>query len=282
MIKEFAEYLSLTVWDWVAVFVALCSLGVACASLVIAKRTLSSQRQTEKNTLPVININTQEVLLNKLLFDLLDTATSVKSMQLFFQDGNKLNCANRFIQGLTVDNSLIHLELYFNNPKMYLEMNRMDKAIKDFNLLLLSLNEVLAEYEKNNDIHFLGKFMNVLINDSFRLIYYWGKCVIPEELPKRIDSLLIDYIKQKEHEEEVMWGFHKDAKPEYKKDETFVQLCDFYRKCWIVNNFGVYNYNDITEMISLQEALTERLAIETIQNVKNYIGFNIIIFNDEK
>ena len=72
MIKEFAEWLSLTDWDWIAVSVALFSLLVAYLSLVVAKRTLKSQRQTEQNTMPIINIGIQKFLLDEFILKLLD------------------------------------------------------------------------------------------------------------------------------------------------------------------------------------------------------------------
>ena len=40
MIKEFAEYFSLTVWDWMAFIIAVSSLFVALFSYVVALRTL--------------------------------------------------------------------------------------------------------------------------------------------------------------------------------------------------------------------------------------------------
>ena len=77
MIKEFADYFSLSVWDWMAVVVALCSLAVACLSLLIAKKTLASQQQTEKNTLPIINLQTQDVLLDRLYEELFNANISI-------------------------------------------------------------------------------------------------------------------------------------------------------------------------------------------------------------
>ena len=77
MVKEFAEYFSLTIWDWFTAIVAVISLIVAVFAFVIAiktyrvsKKTLASQQQTEKNTTPVINLKIQELILNKMIENL--------------------------------------------------------------------------------------------------------------------------------------------------------------------------------------------------------------------
>ena len=54
MIEDFARSLDLNVWDWIAVVVSFCSFVIAVMSYLIARNTLKSQRQTEKNTMPVI------------------------------------------------------------------------------------------------------------------------------------------------------------------------------------------------------------------------------------
>ena len=71
-IKEIAEYLELTIWDWLAVLIALLSFFIACFSLYYAIKTLKSQRQTEKNTLPIINRDIQRFQLCDLIRKLLD------------------------------------------------------------------------------------------------------------------------------------------------------------------------------------------------------------------
>ena len=47
MIKEFAEWLDLTIWDWIAITVSFCSLLVAILSFVIARQTLKSKIQCQ-------------------------------------------------------------------------------------------------------------------------------------------------------------------------------------------------------------------------------------------
>lgn len=68
MVKEFAEYFSLTIWDWFTAIVAVISLIVAVFAFVIAiktyrvsKKTLASQQQTEKNTTPVRYVRYQSL-----------------------------------------------------------------------------------------------------------------------------------------------------------------------------------------------------------------------------
>jgi predicted transcriptional regulator len=42
-IEEIAEYLQLTVWDWLAVLIALLSFCIACLSLFYAIKTLKKK-----------------------------------------------------------------------------------------------------------------------------------------------------------------------------------------------------------------------------------------------
>lgn len=66
---EIASELGLDKWDWFAIIISSVSLIIALVSVTIAVKTLSSQRKTEKNTQPIMNIEIQEFLLGqKLLY----------------------------------------------------------------------------------------------------------------------------------------------------------------------------------------------------------------------
>lgn len=71
-IVNFGKSLHLNTWDWIAVIIAVFSFIVAVFSLVIAWRTLISQRQTAKNTMPVITIGAQFESLVSIAFQIID------------------------------------------------------------------------------------------------------------------------------------------------------------------------------------------------------------------
>lgn len=116
MIKEFAEWLDLTIWDWIAVAVSFCSLLVAVLSFIIARQTLKSQRQTEKNTMPIINVGIQELLLNELILKLLDGHIRITALWYLLNEKKYVFYPSEHIlEKIHIPIDTIHVDLFYGH-----------------------------------------------------------------------------------------------------------------------------------------------------------------------
>lgn len=182
MIREFAEWLDLTVWDWVAVSVALCSLIVAVLSFVIARQTLKSQRQTERNTMPIINIDIQELLLNELILRLLDGHIRITALWYLIDEKKYAFYPSEYIlDKIVIPIDTIHVDLFYSNKQQYRTMQGLLDMIKNYNISI----EVLNSHLKNKSIasEVLNNEFSHLINTNDRIADTWGKVM----------SLMYDY-----------------------------------------------------------------------------------------
>lgn len=182
MIKEFAERLSLSVWDWIAVLIALSSLLVAFISLLIAKKTLTSQKQTEKNTMPIINKNIQEFLLAELILKLFDGHIKIAALwnllneQLFTKYPTE-----QILERIKIPSDTIHVELYYNSPEMYRIHQGLKEMINNYNYSIETVNRHLKDTTIKKEI---------LYNEFFNLVEYNDNIA---EMWRKVMSLIYGY-----------------------------------------------------------------------------------------
>ena len=174
MVEDFAKYLSLNVWDWIAVSIAVFSLLVAVMSFLIAKKTLASQKQTEKNTMPVINLTIQEFLLTQLVVKLLDAYIKLTALwNIVVVKDYAYYPSEHIMLKLKIDNSIIHPELFYNNPDYYKVVEGFLEMINNFNINLDVLSQhITSENIENNMIS--NEFYS-LISANNRIAEKWGK-----------------------------------------------------------------------------------------------------------
>jgi len=220
MIKEFAEYLSLTIWDWLAVSVAFCSLFVACLSYYIARRTLKSQQQTEKNTMPIINTSIQEFLLREFIIKLFDGHIKITAIWYLLNDKKYNNYpSEQILDSVKIPQTYIHCELFYNNPSFFRTIEGLEDMVNEYNCAVATLNNHLHENTINNDIYY-KEFKNLIhIND--RIARTWDKTM----------SILFNYgINEKS---KAIAPFIKDVSQEeidntelkyYSQDEVYTTL----------------------------------------------------------
>ena len=144
MIKEFAEYFSLTVWDWMAFIIAVSSLFVALFSYVVALRTLKSQKQTEKNTMPIVNMQIQELLLNQLMTETFWGRIKLMALWLSVIGEEYAKPSKHILKSIELHRDYIHCELFYTDSIKYKEMNRLLKRVDEYNMYLAVLNDYLT------------------------------------------------------------------------------------------------------------------------------------------
>lgn len=151
MIERIVEYFSLTPWDWFTASVAFLSLVVSLFAFVIAKRTytvskktLISQKQTESNTTPAINIEIQKFLLDELITDFFHIHLKFISLWNVLKSTDYEKTLPESIwKELLLDEKYIHRELFYNDTIAYSAFSDLLNGIKNYNTHILALREYL-------------------------------------------------------------------------------------------------------------------------------------------
>lgn len=173
-IKEIAEYLELNVWDWLAVLIALSSFCIACFSLHYAINTLKSQRQTEKNTLPIINHDIQKFQLCDLIRKLLDGHMRLTALwHMLNERAFKVYPSERILRLLKVPQDIIHIELFYDNYIHYRCIQGLIDMIEDYNTSIDVLEIHLKDGSVDGDFLYNEFFHITNKNDS--IAEAWSK-----------------------------------------------------------------------------------------------------------
>ncbi len=172
MIEDIANYLHLRVWDWIAVLIALLSLVIASFSLFIAKGTLKSQRQTEKNTLPIINVDIQEFQFCELITRLLDGHMKMTAIwHLLHGKSFKFYVPERILRMCKIPLELVHIELFYNHYTNYRAVQGLIDMINDYNICIdmieIQCKDIKIENETLSKEFFHLLYMNDMIANAW-------------------------------------------------------------------------------------------------------------------
>ena len=244
-IKEIAEYLELNIWDWLAVLIALLSFGIACLSLYYAIKTLKSQRQTEKNTLPIINLDIQRFQLCDFIRKLLDGHMRLTALwHMLNSHAFKVYPTERILRLLKIPHDIIHIELFYNNYVHYRCMQGLIDMVDDYNISIDILESHLKDSSVDSDFLYNEFFHITNKNDS--LAEAWDK----------IMSIVLGYT-----EEEKSSLF--DEYIENISDEVVSEHHDivFYKPSEVYSNFLIGDINK-KKMLLFMEKTTSRLSEE--------------------
>ena len=174
MLEEIIRYLRLNIYDWIAVLIALLSLIIAFSSFYVAFKTLKSQRQTEKNTLPVINLDIQRFQLCDLIRKLLDGHMRLTALwHLLNTYAFKVYPTERILRLIKIPQDIIHIEIFYNNYVHYRCMQGLIDMIDDYNISIDILENHLKDSSVDSD--FLYKEFFHVTNKNDSLAEAWDK-----------------------------------------------------------------------------------------------------------
>lgn len=174
MMRDFVNYFNLDPWDWFSAIVAFFSLIVAIFAFIIAKRTLASQKQTEKNTMPIINIDIQEFLLKEFIFKLLDGQIRISAIWYLLHGKNYLYYpSEQILEKLKVSTESIHTELFYNRADDYLALQGLLNITIEYNINITVLNAHLSNNSIDNNLLY-QEFDNI-IKQNAKIAEIWGK-----------------------------------------------------------------------------------------------------------
>lgn len=189
IVRNFAENCLLDTWDWVAVSIALVSFIVAVLSFRVAKKTLSSQRKTEKNTMPIITIEKQYEVLRAISKQLLDNYIDALSIMALIGPESKGKIYKKIkIPFLPINVEEIHVELFYSSESNtetetklgrktpYIEIYLLKGAFENYNRTL----SVIFNHMMGTEMTDEGIFEEIklyLLNQTFDLLGQLSKCV---------------------------------------------------------------------------------------------------------
>ena len=181
MIQRIVDYFSLTPWDWFTAIVGFVSLIVAISAFIIAKRTysvskmtLASQKQTEQNTMPIINIEIQEFLLKEFIFKLLDGQIRISAIWYILHGKNyEYYPSEQILDKLKVSTESIHTELFYNRTEDYLFLQGLLNMTIEYNINISVLNNHLSNNAIDNNL--LYQEFNNILKQNEKIAETWGK-----------------------------------------------------------------------------------------------------------
>lgn len=147
-IVEIASGLGLDKWDWFAIIISSVSLIIALVSVTIAVKTLSSQRKTEKNTQPIMNIEIQEFLLGQKLLYLLDSYVFLFALHFMLEKTKyKTKPSPHFWDYVEINIKDLNESLFYNDNVKFVCFHELVTAFQQFSSDMHNLRKVLEDPE---------------------------------------------------------------------------------------------------------------------------------------
>lgn len=169
-IKQFAENYSLNIWDWFAAIIAFVSLLIAISSLIIAFQTLRSQRATQRNTTPIITLEIQKKIWQKLIERLCNHMNEMRGLKILI-DRNKYTKIPEgyYFQNFCISpEDYIHEELFYTNEYRFASVHRLKEQLNSYNNYFTNIaiqvnNHHLTETMLNKMIEKTNIVLNVAL-----------------------------------------------------------------------------------------------------------------------
>lgn len=223
MIKEFAESFGLDIWDWIAVTISL-------GSLCVAIYTLKSQRQTERNTMPIMTLDIQKVLLKELFVKVFDGYMRITALKkLLDKTKYRFYPSEEILIDLKLDISQIHIELYFDDVNEY----RCIQGLLDMTKAYNSRIEIVNRHMKDRAIpmEILEDSLNRLLIRNRRIATSWGMIMSivydyhEEDKAKIIQDIVNSYPIESLQFEDVKENYYEnnDCYTQFFEDSNFVE-----------------------------------------------------------
>lgn len=173
-VVDIAEKYGLSTWDWVALIITILSLLIALLSLVIATKTLSSQKQTQKNTTPIMSLTIQETLLMEVIVYAYNTMVKIYSLHVLMSRKNyRLYPEESLLQSFCLPIDYIHEELFYTDENKFGKIHQLKNVMEDYNRYVKSLSGHLYERGlESNEIERMYALLNNACSDTIATIQY--------------------------------------------------------------------------------------------------------------
>lgn len=241
---EKAKELGLDQWDWIAVSIATLSLIIACLSLIIAYYTLQSQKQTEKNTQPIISDSIQEFLLNKFIVQLLDGEISINALW-HLLDGKlyKFYPSESILEKAKIPLDNIHTEVFYGRDVKHHCLKGLLDMVIEYNINISTLNSHLSNQKITADM--LSREFGIILNQNVKIAEIWKKNmgIIFQYDAERYSSIFESEIKHVQYDEDYETDYYEgeDVYAEFFINEVDKQKMKIFKDNRVRNLISEYN-----------------------------------------
>ena len=176
LLDKLIQLLYVNNWDWIAFLVSLISLIVAIYSFCVARKTLASQKNTEKNTQPRINNGVQKLLMEKLSIMIFDSFTKIAALKIILSKLlYKYYPSEEILTLSKLDVDAFHLELFYEKPLLYYPFEGLKGKVIKYNELIDVLNNHLKNSHIPND--FLDSSIVNILYENLIIYEQWKGCM---------------------------------------------------------------------------------------------------------
>lgn len=273
-IEHFAKSAGLNIWDWLAAIIAVVSLLVAAASLIIATKTLKSQEATQRNTTPVINITIQKMLWKKLIIKLYINLMKMYSLSLQLgKEKYKKKPEVYYIKGFCIEpDEYIHEELFYSDEQRFKSAHRVKENIEHYNLFFTHFaayinGHCISEEITNRMFAQINLMLSVTLSgylSAFRevnIVLNGHEAFAKEGLDEDIYEDLVKYYKT--NIEDIMNDLLdtvKDRNLELSSEDMYVKKDAF------VDFFGGYGKGKYTEFLQKYLEYSNKYIVYLVKN----------------
>jgi len=220
-IYDFAKDYKLDIWDWVAVSISFCSFCIAVTALIVAIKTLKSQKQTEKNTMPIITLSIQEFLLKEFIFKLLDGQIRIGALwHLLFAKNYSFYPSEQLLEKAKIPMDIFHIELFYNNADFYHCLNGLVDKTSEYNTNISVLNNHLKNLSISNDI--LNQEFDNIVRQNEKIADIWKKVmtIVYKYYNHKFSSVFDDILNSVEIEDNYSYRYYNE------EDEVYLDFFD--------------------------------------------------------
>lgn len=173
-IKDFATQYGVDKWDWIAVCIAISSLVIAFISLMVAYRTYKSQKQTEKNTQPIISDSIQEFLLNTFIRQLLDGEICINALWHLLDDkAYQFYPSENILEKTKIPLDSIHTEIFYGREVKHHCLKGLLDMVIEYNINISTLNAHLSNPKISKEM--LSREFGIILNQNEMIADLWKK-----------------------------------------------------------------------------------------------------------
>ena len=285
IVKHFAERWGFNIWDWSAVLIALFSFLLAICSFWVALKTLRSQKQTQKNTTPIMSLSIQESLLMETIAYAYQTIIQMYALSvLLSRKKHKLIPEESVIQGFCLPIDYIHEELFYEDENKFGRIHYLKNSIEGYNRYIKSVSTHVYEYGLNAQ---KVERMYGMLNETCHDIIYTIQYLYDNEL---FNNSKFKYIKRRNKRVNLTITVSKGNQGrDYKVRQIVRRYYDAIFPYQKLKNFEFGSYIDQTELYSIADSISQfafnddninDYFIWTNRLIEECIASNTIIFID--
>lgn len=242
------KFVPIVNWDWAAFFIAF-------VAMLIAGLTLKSQKATQINTKPIMNMNIQKMLFFILIKQYYYKIQYLHVLKIKLQNCNYgLKPEESFIESLSIiPERYIHEELFYDNDKYFGDIHWLTKHIMEYNLYVHSVASHL--YQKNINPDNINRMLE-LIDGLCR----WTLSMY-QDIFKIKTEILFNELKDNLFEKQKSYlSINDNSIPKFNTYDVYSRNDEFVKFIKSINHNYDINYYSITNRY-MERLMTGRRII---------------------